>query len=225
MNQNHSGTRSLVWRKTNGKCWYCGCQTIPWKSFCINHFVPIKSGGGNDLPNLVPCCRRCNTTKASLILSEFRRQTEDRIQDKTRKAIATLENNGVKVASVESSSYVFCFEKESWKSDGAAVQSLIQNTTQVPNFILDELLPKLSPSALKALLVIVRIVFGFPVEAHLASNDDIMEQAGIDRASNASAIKELKELGVIRLTPPRDTAKWDPNEYFVCEVLDMEVGV
>jgi hypothetical protein len=55
--------RAIIWNKTGGKCWYCNRQTNPWTDFCIDHVVPISSGGTDDLDNLVPCCRPCNASK------------------------------------------------------------------------------------------------------------------------------------------------------------------
>src|SRR5712692_10531543 len=70
-----------VWKKTGGRCWYCGVQTIPWKSknyfeackmFCIDHIVPRNIGGNNDIDNLAPCCRTCNFHKNTMTVEQFR---------------------------------------------------------------------------------------------------------------------------------------------------------
>jgi hypothetical protein len=54
--------RPFVWRKSDGRCWYCGCKLDPW-SFHIDHFMPRSKGGGNYLDNLVPSCPQCNWKK------------------------------------------------------------------------------------------------------------------------------------------------------------------
>ena len=57
--------RAQVWDKTGGKCFYCHTQTNPWRDYCIDHVNPISKAGTNDLENLVPCCRSCNTIKGN----------------------------------------------------------------------------------------------------------------------------------------------------------------
>lgn len=68
--------RSAVWNKTDGVCWYCGTKCDPFSSksnplmFSIDHFRP---GGPDDIDNLVPSCRSCNSRKRNRTLNEFRR--------------------------------------------------------------------------------------------------------------------------------------------------------
>jgi len=57
--------RAEVWDKTGGKCFYCHTQTNPWRDYCIDHVKPLSKSGANDLDNLVPCCRSCNTRKSN----------------------------------------------------------------------------------------------------------------------------------------------------------------
>lgn len=58
-------TRAAVWAKTDGRCVYCGIQTNPFSTFSIDHVVPVSKGGTDDLANLVPCCRSCNSRKGA----------------------------------------------------------------------------------------------------------------------------------------------------------------
>ncbi len=62
-------TKKEVWKKTDGKCYYCGLQTIPFGSeklsFCVDHVLPRKRGGGDEIENLVPSCFACNSSKTS----------------------------------------------------------------------------------------------------------------------------------------------------------------
>lgn len=64
--------REQVWNKTQGRCWYCGMQTTPWGNFTVDHVDPRKQGGGDELANLVPCCKTCNSRKNSKTVEEFR---------------------------------------------------------------------------------------------------------------------------------------------------------
>lgn len=77
----NSHTKVAVWKKTEGRCSYCGMKTLPWKSknrfeadevFCVDHIVPRKRGGGDGLDNLAPCCRKCNLDKLAMTLEQFR---------------------------------------------------------------------------------------------------------------------------------------------------------
>ena len=70
--------RQEIWSKSNGKCWYCGCQ-LP-KRWHVDHFHPVKRNpdGTCDHPenehfnNLVPSCPSCNIMKSSMDIEKFR---------------------------------------------------------------------------------------------------------------------------------------------------------
>lgn len=64
--------RAIVWGKTDGRCWYCGNLTNPFRDFHVDHTVPRSRGGTDDLSNLVPSCAACNLAKAARTLEEFR---------------------------------------------------------------------------------------------------------------------------------------------------------
>lgn len=63
--------RFRVYAKTNGRCAYCGDAVLP-ELLCIDHVQARARGGSNDLDNLNPCCRRCNTCKGIKTIEEFR---------------------------------------------------------------------------------------------------------------------------------------------------------
>lgn len=46
-------------RYFHGRCAYC--QKIRYEN--IDHFIPVKAGGGTTQQNCLPCCRDCNTRK------------------------------------------------------------------------------------------------------------------------------------------------------------------
>jgi 5-methylcytosine-specific restriction endonuclease McrA len=86
--------RLKVYRKTNGKCWYCG-KKLNTKglylinnlkdselyddgdnrnNFSIDHVIPKeKCNYTNNINNLVPCCKSCNTAKNTKTLEQFRK--------------------------------------------------------------------------------------------------------------------------------------------------------
>lgn len=66
-----------VWGKSEGRCWYCGRQvelfaTNPDDRMCIDHVVSQSDGGGDDLTNLVPACKSCNSSKGRRSVEDFR---------------------------------------------------------------------------------------------------------------------------------------------------------
>lgn len=60
--------RDTIYAKTVGVCFYCG-EPISRYRFTIDHFIPRSKGGSDGIFNLVPACRRCNTTKRNLLPS------------------------------------------------------------------------------------------------------------------------------------------------------------
>lgn len=85
MSKYYEEIKAVVWKKTRGKCWYCGidlvfqtvipCMGVPRGKniFTIDHVVPNRD---NDLDNLVPACNSCNTSKGTKSLEEFRLRSE-----------------------------------------------------------------------------------------------------------------------------------------------------
>lgn len=55
--------RDKLWKKSRGKCAYCGKQTSK-SEFTIDHFVPKARGGGNEFWNFRLCCFACNQAKS-----------------------------------------------------------------------------------------------------------------------------------------------------------------
>ena len=52
---------------------YCGKQlTLGTFDACIDHVVPIAKGGNNEDNNLVVACRKCNSSKGTKLLSEWK---------------------------------------------------------------------------------------------------------------------------------------------------------
>lgn len=58
--------RSFIFRRSNGKCVYCGAKADE-----IDHVVPRANGGTNSTYNLVASCRSCNEKKSNLSLKAF----------------------------------------------------------------------------------------------------------------------------------------------------------
>jgi len=63
--------RQQVYEKCKGHCAYCGCR-LEYKNMQADHMKPLRAGGADELPNMVPACRSCNHYKATLDAEGFR---------------------------------------------------------------------------------------------------------------------------------------------------------
>lgn len=64
--------RIQVHNKCNGHCAYCG-GILEYKDMQVDHAVPLKLGGADELENMFPACRSCNHYKATLDVEGFRK--------------------------------------------------------------------------------------------------------------------------------------------------------
>ena len=65
------GKRYSIYARYGGHCAYCG-QHMKQKNMTVDHLVPQSGGGGNNIENLMPCCRECSMKKAADNLETFR---------------------------------------------------------------------------------------------------------------------------------------------------------
>jgi 5-methylcytosine-specific restriction endonuclease McrA len=59
--------------KYGGRCWYCGKVETPLHA---DHFIPLKLNGRNNIKNIVPACRACNSRKNARPPEEFLARTD-----------------------------------------------------------------------------------------------------------------------------------------------------
>lgn len=62
-------TRFEVFKRDSFTCQYCGAKA-PDAILCVDHIVPVKEGGTNDILNLVTSCDPCNSGKGAVRLSD-----------------------------------------------------------------------------------------------------------------------------------------------------------
>ncbi|MBD3843638.1 MAG: replication protein, partial [Campylobacterales bacterium] len=88
----------------------------------------------------------------------------------------------------------------------------IVNSFQVPNFLVDELMPKMSPNALKCYLLIVRKTIGWAKEYDAISASQFCKFTGIKKDNTVyKALRELEEMELIE----RVSQIGQPNLYKV----------
>lgn len=68
--------KKAVWKKSEGKCFYCGIEMINTQvkshnQFTLDHLITLKDGGDNRHANLVGACRKCNESRGSKSVAEF----------------------------------------------------------------------------------------------------------------------------------------------------------
>lgn len=78
--------RKAVFEKFNGHCAYCGCA-LNDSNFSIDHIEPKFRGysneelarynrvkGKDNIENLNPCCRSCNSSKSTYTVEKWRQE-------------------------------------------------------------------------------------------------------------------------------------------------------
>lgn len=62
-----AASRDLVRRRAGDRCEYCLLRQVdlPYFTFHIEHILPRKHGGGDDVGNLALACDRCNLHKGA----------------------------------------------------------------------------------------------------------------------------------------------------------------
>lgn len=67
--------RQQVYEKYGGHCAYCG-KEIDIKDMQVDHMIPLRLGGADEMSNYMPACRRCNHYKRGNSLEGFRKMIE-----------------------------------------------------------------------------------------------------------------------------------------------------
>ncbi len=90
--------REEVFAKTNGRCFHCG-KKLKGNDACVDHVVPQYQGGLDDLKNLIPSCRKCNSARGPMTPAQYAKYLEKKRKRALRKlgswgGLTTLKRHG-----------------------------------------------------------------------------------------------------------------------------------
>ncbi len=60
--------RDAKFQAMGGACFYCGRADAPLTE---DHAVPLSRGGSDDIDNILPACKPCNSAKSAKTADEF----------------------------------------------------------------------------------------------------------------------------------------------------------
>ena len=62
--------KMFAWR-----CAYCG-EYVDFAKMTVDHIIPVRRGGKDEMSNYYPACKPCNSTKGSMLVEEFRERVQ-----------------------------------------------------------------------------------------------------------------------------------------------------
>lgn len=128
--------RKIVWDKSGGKCWYCGCQ-LPEKGWHADHFWPVireltrvqnppgsqyshkhvckgemYRAANDHIENMVPACAPCNNFKFTYPVEFFREELEAQIDRARRSSVNFRNAERFGLIEIKPVKVVFWFEQQ-----------------------------------------------------------------------------------------------------------------
>ncbi|TQF04382.1 HNH endonuclease [Kitasatospora acidiphila] len=74
-----SWVREVVLAANGGFCTYCGSSGT--RAEVVDHVDPVRAAGRDDITNLVPACRSCNSSKGSRAPLEWKAAQEELVRN------------------------------------------------------------------------------------------------------------------------------------------------
>lgn len=74
--------KSQWWKRkcAEGVCYFCGSKILP-KDLTMEHVIPLIRGGKSSKGNVVPACKKCNSSKKYLLPIEWEEYRKSLIKD------------------------------------------------------------------------------------------------------------------------------------------------
>lgn len=102
--------RETIYAMYAGHCAYCG-KIMRLNEMQVDHKIPLRKAGADELKNMFPACRSCNHYKATLTIEEFRKYLS-RIHDRlVRDSVAYNVAERYGIVKYNPEPIVFYFEK------------------------------------------------------------------------------------------------------------------
>lgn len=108
---------------------------------------------------------------------------------------------------------------------------LIINSTQIPNYILDIMMPQLGDTEFKIIMVIARQTYGWHKEADKISYFQLIKKTGASNGAVAIAVKSLREKGLIKVLDVKGKQLFTKEEcrgkelFYKVNVTSPKIGV
>ena len=102
--------RQKVYEKYNGHCAYCG-KAIAIKDMQVDHILPQRNGGTDDIDNLNPSCLLCNHYKRAAAIETFRNDLLGRLIKRLMKIYIFRVALNYGMITINGWDKKFCFER------------------------------------------------------------------------------------------------------------------
>jgi hypothetical protein len=110
--------RKLIFDKSGGKCWYCGCD-LTGTRWQADHFYPVIRFLGkmfypelNTIDNLVPSCAPCNNFKHASQIEGFRWNVNEQFQNVPKNSTGMRQLMRLGLVDISVKPVVFWFEEQ-----------------------------------------------------------------------------------------------------------------
>lgn len=113
--------RQLIWDKSNGRCWYCGCK-LPEKGWQADHFHSVIRVEGkmlypelDTIDNLVPSCAPCNNFKSSSSIEGMRFRVDEQFDNVPKNSTGMRQLMRMGLVEIERKPIQFWFESQGFE--------------------------------------------------------------------------------------------------------------
>ena len=159
--------RQAIWNKSNGKCWYCGCD-LPLKGWQADHYYPVIRVDGkmlypelDTIKNLVPSCAPCNNFKHSFSPEGYRGIVRDQFENTLKYSTGLRQLNRLGLVDISEKPIAFWFEQQGIKMPSEFELSGISKKAEKIEWVKDSTEPNYFYSIFDWGLVTLRHMGGY----------------------------------------------------------------